>query len=74
MKKPAMLLVIGGFLIIFGIGLSVYGSQLIVENLVTEEKRLGMGTSMELSKELDPSINENGIYVLQIADFKEESR
>jgi len=72
-KKPAMLLVIGGFLIIVGIGLSVYGSQLIVENLVTEEKRLGMGTSMELSKELDPTINENGVYVLQITDFKEES-
>ena len=73
-KKPAMLLVMGGFLVIFGVGLSVYGSQLIVENLVTEEKRLGMGTSMKLLKELDPSINENGIYVLQIADFKEESR
>lgn len=69
-----MLLVTGGFLIIIGIGLSVYGSELIVGNLVTEEKRLGMGTSMELSKDFDPSINENGIYVLQIADFKEESR
>lgn len=70
-KKPTILLVIGGFLIIVGIGLSVYGSQLIVENLVTEEKRLGMGTSMELSKELDPTINKNGVYVLQITDFKE---
>ena len=72
-KKPVMLFVIGGFLIVFGIGLSVYGSQLIIENLATEEKRLGMGTSMELSKELDPSIDENGVYVLQIADFKEGS-
>ena len=69
-----MLLVTGAFLIIFGIGLSVYGSQLIIENLVTEEKRLGMGTSMELSKEFDPAVNENGIYVLQIADFKEGTR
>ena len=73
-KKPVILLVIGGFLIVFGIGLSVYGSQMIIENFATEEKRLGIGTSMELSKELDPSINENGVYVLQIADFKEESR
>jgi hypothetical protein len=72
-KKPVMLLVTGGFLIIVGIGLSVYGSQLIVENLVAEEKRLGMGTSMELTKELDPTINENGVYVLQITEFKEES-
>ena len=73
-KKPVILLVIGGFLIVFGIGLSVYGSQMIIENFATEEKRLGIGMSMELSKELDPSINENGVYVLQIADFKEESR
>ena len=61
-------------MIVFGIGLSVYGSQSIIENFATEEKRLGMGTSMELSKELDPSINENVVYVLQIADFKEDSR
>jgi hypothetical protein len=38
LKKPTILLVAGGFLIIFGVGLSVYGSQLIMENLVTEEK------------------------------------
>ncbi len=73
-KKPGMLLIIGGFLILIGIGLSVYGSQLIIENLVTQEKRLGIGTSMELSKELDPSINGNGVYVLQTEDFKGESR
>jgi hypothetical protein len=73
-KKPVMLLVIGGFLMIFGIGLSVYGSQLIIENLATDEKQLGIGTSMEVSKELDPVINENGVYVLQIVDFKEASR
>ena len=72
-KKPAILLVIGGFLIIIGIGLSAYGSQLIIENLATEEKRVGIGTSMEVSKELDPAINENGVYVIQ-ADFKEASR
>lgn len=61
-------------MIIFGVGLSVYGSQLIVENLVTEEKELEIGGSMELSKEFDPSINENGIYLIQILDFKEETR
>ena len=74
LKKPTILLVAGGFLIIFGVGLSVYGSQLIVENLVTEEKQLEIGASMELSKEFDPSVNENGIYLIQILDFKEETR
>jgi len=55
-KKPGMLLVIGGFLILIGIGLSVYDVF-----------------SMEISKVLDPTINENGAYVLQIIDFKEEN-
>jgi hypothetical protein len=72
-KKPIMLLAIGGFLVIVGFGLSIYGSQLIIENLAMQEKRLGIGTSMELSKELDPSINENGVYVLQTVDFSEAS-
>ena len=58
----------------FGIGLSVYGSQIIIENLATQEQRLGIGRSMEITKELDSSINENGVYVVQVADFRDEDR
>ncbi|HSD04421.1 MAG TPA: hypothetical protein VLB45_01545 [Nitrosopumilaceae archaeon] len=74
MKKPLLLLVIGGFLVVFGIGLSVYGSQLIIENLATQDQRLGIGMSMEITKDLDLSTNENGVYVIQITDFKNEDR
>lgn len=69
-----MLLVLGAFLLLTGIGLSVYGSQLIIENLATQENRLGIGRSMEISKVLDPSTNVNGVYVIQTDDFKDESR
>lgn len=73
MKKPILLLVIGGFLIIVGIGLSVYGSQLIIENLATQERQIETNMQMEISKKLDPSINEDGVYVVQVADFKDGS-
>ena len=72
-KKPGMLLVIGGFLVLIGIGLSVYDVFSIIKDLSTQENQLGIGMSMEISKVLDPTINENGAYVLQIIDFKEEN-
>ena len=73
-KKPKMLLVMGGFLAIVGIGLLFYEPLSIVGNLNTQEKHLGIRTSMELTNDLDPSINDNAGYVLQIMDFKNGNR
>ena len=72
MKKPILLLAIGGFLVIVGIGLSVYGSQLITENITSKEESLGIGRSTVVLKELDPVKNDNGVYVIQVVDFKKE--
>ncbi|MGI0081885.1 MAG: hypothetical protein ACREAG_01085 [Nitrosopumilaceae archaeon] len=74
MKKPILIIAIGGFLVIIGIGLSLYGSQLIIENLTTRQESLGIGMSMEVLKELEPAKNENGVYVVQIADFRNGDR
>lgn len=73
MKKPLVLLIVGGFLVIIGIALSVYGSQMIIDKLASQEERLGIGRSMEISKELDPAINENGVFVVQTANFDTQS-
>lgn len=73
MKKPLVLLVVGGFLVIIGIALSVYGSQMIIDKLASQEERLGIGRAMEISKELDPAINENGVFVVQTANFDTQS-
>ena len=70
MKKTIPLLVIGGFLTVTGIGISFYGSQLVIENLTTHQESLAVGHSMTVLKELDPTKNENGVYVVQAADFK----
>jgi len=70
MKKTIPLLVIGGFLTATGIGISFYSSQLVIENLSTHQESLAVGHSLAVLKELDPTKNENGVYVVQVADFK----
>ncbi len=74
MKKPILVITIGGFLVIIGIALSLYGSQLIIENLTTKQEYLGAGMSIEILKELEPAKNENGVYVIQIVDFRNGDR
>ena len=70
MKKPTLFLVMGGFLVAIGIGLSVYATQLVIENLTTQEGFIGDGMTMEVYKELNPDKNENGVCVIQIDDFQ----
>ena len=60
-------------MIIIGIGLSIYESQLINENVANQQQNLLIGGSMTLTKELDPSKNQNGVYSIQITDFKEDN-
>ena len=74
MKRPLVIFVIGGFLIIIGIVLSIYGSGLIIDKLASQEGKLGIGMSIEISKELDPIINENGVFVVQIANFGKQNQ
>lgn len=60
----------GGFLVVIGIVLSVYATQLIIENLTTHEDFVEGEMTMEVHKELDPDKSENGVYVIQIEDFQ----
>jgi hypothetical protein len=69
-KKPILLLVLGGFLVVIGIVLSVYATQLIIENLTTQEGLIEGNMTMEVYKELDSAESENGVYVIQVEDFQ----
>jgi len=69
-KKPILFLVIGGFLVAIGIGLSVYATQLVIKNLTTQEGFIEGEMTMEVYKELDPAESENGVYVIQVEDFQ----
>jgi len=71
-KKFKLIIIISAILVIAGIGLTIYESQLINENVANQQQNLLAGGSVTLTKELDPSKNQNGVYSVQITDFKED--
>lgn len=73
MQKSGLFLLIVGALIIVGMALSFYGSQIITEDLVTEQTDLISGGEFEIFAELDPMISEHGVYVVQTTNFEENA-
>lgn len=59
-------------MVIIGIALTFYESQLINWSVINEQQNLLPGTSMLLTKDLDPSKNQNGVYSVQVTDFQED--
>ena len=64
-------LVIVGILIAVGAMLLIVGSQTITGDLVIEEGRINNLTELEISTELDPDINTQGVYAVQTIEGKE---
>lgn len=71
MQKSNILLVGVGCLVSVGIVLSFFGNQMIFEDLAKSEGDIKVGNQLEISTELDETVNKNGIYAVQILDFKE---
>jgi hypothetical protein len=69
-KKFKLIIIISAILVIIGIALTFYEFQLINLNVVNQQQNLLTGTSMNLTKDLDPSMNQNGVYSVQITDFQ----
>ena len=72
MKKFKIVIIIGTILVIIGIALTFYESQLINWSVVNQQQNLLQGASMILTKDLDPSKNQIGVYSVQITDFRED--
>jgi len=68
--KLRTVLIASGTLIIIGIGISFYQSQIEMDDLTTQQQSLATDESMTVSKNLDPAKNKNGVYSVQISDFK----
>ena len=68
MQKSLIFLLFVGGLIAAGIILSFYGTQLITQNLTIKEENLAPSSSLEVIAELDPAINEPGVYVINIIE------
>lgn len=73
MQRSGLFLLIIGVLMIVGMTLSFYGSQIITEDLVKEQSNLISGETFETIIELDPMISEYGVYVIQTTNFQENS-
>ncbi len=73
MQKPIVFLVIVGALLAAGVILSFYGAQLTTQDLTVKEENILSGDSLEISTELDPLKNSNGVFVIQILEDKENA-
>lgn len=69
MKKAGATLALVGGLIAVGITLSFYGSYVTVKDLTQVDGNIGDGESLEITIELDPIINEIGVYAVQTMDI-----
>jgi Tfp pilus assembly protein PilE len=71
MVKPKPIIITSGILVLAGIAITAYQSQITSENLSNEQNTLGIGAQMTVTKEMNPYNNQNGVYSIQITDFKD---
>ena len=58
-------------MVVLGISLSAYQSLGTMNNLSSQQQALAVGTSMSVTNNLDPTKSKDGVYSVQISDFKE---
>lgn len=71
MVKPKPIIIISAILVLIGISITAYQSQITSENLSNQQNTLDVGTQMIVVKEMNPNTNQNGVYSIQITDFKD---
>ncbi|TRZ79345.1 MAG: hypothetical protein D4R90_04055 [Nitrosopumilales archaeon] len=72
MIKPKSIIITSGILVLIGIAITAYQSQTTSENLVNQQKTLSVGTEMTVTKGMDPSSNQKGVYAIQVTDLKND--
>ena len=72
MKRTRLIIIISGILVLIGIAITAYQSQTTSENLSNEQKTLGIGTQMTVTKNMNPNNNQNGVYSIQVTDLKND--
>lgn len=66
-----MLFVIVGSLVGIGVILSFYGNHMIFEELIKGEGQIKFGENLTIQVELDKIKMQNGIYAIQVLNFRE---
>lgn len=72
MVKPKPIIIISGILVLIGIAITAYQSQTTSENLSNQQNNLSIGTQMIVTKDMNPENNQNGVYSIQITDFRSD--
>ncbi len=72
MVKPKPIIIISGILVLIGIAITAYQSQTTSENLSNQQSTLPIGTQMVVTKGMNPENNQNGVYSIQITDFRSD--
>jgi hypothetical protein len=70
--KPRPILITSGILVLIGIAITAYQSQTTSENLSNQQNTLGVGTQMNVTKNMDSDNNQKGVYSIQVTDLKND--
>ena len=73
MQKSGIFLVIVGGIVVLGIALSFYGSQMITEGFTQNTAKVAQGSSIDVESILDPAIEDTGVYVVQLMNFQQDA-
>lgn len=65
------ILIISGILVIVGILISFSQSEMEMSDIATTQQTLPVSGVMNVTKSLDPMKSEDGVYSIQISDFKD---
>jgi hypothetical protein len=70
MVNSKAILIVSGMLVISGILISFFQSETETRELASSQQDLTPGSSMNVSNSLDPIKSKNGVYSIQVSDFK----
>lgn len=73
MKRSHLILFLGGALVAAGMVISFYGSKITIQDMEVSEGQVSVGSSLEITKELDPAIADTGVFVVQAENFDQGS-
>lgn len=73
MQKSHIVILIAGFLVAAGMVMSYYGASLIAKDVTHNEGILNGTAPIRVTKDLDPSISNTAVFVVQSEEFADAS-
>ncbi len=73
MQKSHIVILIAGMLVAVGMVMSYYGASLVTQDVTYNEAILNGTAPIQITKELDPSISDTAVFVVQSEGFADAS-